>query len=80
MQVYLAKKSSESKEIEDFDKNPGNWERVGKPESTSATGKDFKGGTVVEEKFRNKQNGQVIERQRIYDSKGRVVHDHLRLK
>jgi hypothetical protein len=76
---YVYAKYRENKTIKDFDRNPGNWEKMGE-RSEPATGKDYKGGTVIEESFRNKQNGQVIERQRIYDSEGKVVHDHLRVK
>jgi RHS repeat-associated protein len=70
--------SKEGKVINDFKKNPGNWEKTGE-KSEPATNKDFKGGTSVDEKYRNKQTGQEIERHKIIGPNGEVLHDHFRV-
>jgi hypothetical protein len=67
-----------NKTIDDFEKNPGNWEKVGE-KSEPATGNHFKGGTSVEEKYRNKNTGQEIEKHKIIDQNGEVAHEHYRI-
>jgi RHS repeat-associated protein len=67
-----------NKTIDDFKNNPGDWEKVGE-KSEPATNRDFKGGTSVDEKFRNKQTGQEIEKHKIIDRNGKIVHDHFRI-
>jgi hypothetical protein len=64
--------------LDDYYKNPGDWEKVGE-RTEPATGKDYKGGKSVEERYRNKKTGQEIERHRISDPNGKSLHDHWRL-
>jgi RHS repeat-associated protein len=74
---FTGKRSGET--IDDLKNNPGKWEKTGE-KTEPATGKKYGGGTSVEETYRNRETGQVVERHRIYDRNGEVVHDHYRIK
>jgi RHS repeat-associated protein len=65
--------------IDDFHEHPENWEKTGEAPPEPATGRRFKGGTSIEETFQNK-DGQTLERHRIYNKNGKVVHEHLRVQ
>ena len=67
-----------NKTIDDFEKNPGNWDKIGE-KSESATNSKWKNGTSTEEKYRNKNTGQEIEKHKVVDSNGKVVHEHYRI-
>ncbi|MCX5999311.1 MAG: hypothetical protein NTU41_06885 [Chloroflexi bacterium] len=60
---------------EDLRLHPEDWERVGEPQVEPATKDEAKGGTSVSERFRNKAR-QEIDRHRVYNKDGKVVHDH----
>jgi len=68
----------QDKTINDFDEHPENWEKTGET-SEPATNNKFKGGKSVDETYQDK-NGRTVERHRIYDKNGKVVHEHLRVK
>jgi len=73
----FSKSSSDRKVIKDFDEHPENWEKT---KTRSETSKTYKGGTSVEETYKNKQTGQEVEVHRIYGKNGNLQHDHIRVK